>query len=155
MYGYIDLFLVITYWMALPWQGVSLHMSEESLQSLPRTPPTPGKHLFIPPPPSLAGALSYTNSNSNSSSQSQGRQDHGNLPLKKRKELASNSDQVRETHLSCIWCIVLLLTTSYRNTTHLRIAVFVCHNFNSCFSKNGLHNRMKFCEKALFSLSCF
>lgn len=106
MYGYIDLFLVITYWMALPWQGVSLHMSEESLQSLPRTPPTPGKHLFIPPPPSLAGALSYTNSNSNSSSQSQGRQDHGNLPLKKRKELASNSDQVRETHLSCIWCIV-------------------------------------------------
>ncbi|XP_050688392.1 uncharacterized protein LOC126981424 isoform X3 [Eriocheir sinensis] len=80
-------------------QGGSLHMSEESLLSLPRTPPTPGKHLFIPPPPSLPGIFSNSSSSS-SYFHSQSRQDSINLPPKKRRELVFTSDQGKPQEFS-------------------------------------------------------
>ncbi|KAG0722865.1 hypothetical protein GWK47_043757 [Chionoecetes opilio] len=77
--------------MSHPQEGASVYMSEESLH-LSRTPPTPGKHLFIPPPPVLASSLSNSSSSS-ISSYAQARQDRVNLPLKKRKGIISMSDK--------------------------------------------------------------
>ena len=77
---------------------MNIYMSEESFHSLSSTPPTPGKHLFIPPPPILASSFSSISNSSNSSSSfthSQGKQELGNLPLKKRRDVALSS-QVRE-----------------------------------------------------------
>lgn len=106
-------------------------MSDENFHSLSRTPPTPGKHLFIPPPPILASSFS-SSSSSSFSSHSHTKQDHVNLPLKKRKEIVSISEQVRVNNFFCsdlifckfYWLAHALIIWSFSCITPLQ-AVFI------------------------------
>lgn len=66
----------------LQFQTNSVHLSEESTSSVISMPPTPGKHLFGPPPPA------HTISPAGSSSQSESGLMQGptGVPPKKRKK---------------------------------------------------------------------
>ncbi|KAK8726800.1 hypothetical protein OTU49_010062, partial [Cherax quadricarinatus] len=71
-------------------EASSLHLSEESANSFSSMPPTPGKHLCVPPVP-----VAVISSASSCSSDSKSMQQPMSLPLKKRRKLVSIPEIVK------------------------------------------------------------